>query len=149
MPSQLQQMVKRTLSLCFLFLAGIILVGHAIIPHHHHIVVSKVVEAIVDHHHDNDSGSPAHHSHEHEGGKTKNFVLDQVVIFRSGVLRLAPVLTPYSLLEFDHNQPLVACLSYFHQIIIPESILFRRTDHQKPSIILLNRDNQFRGPPAA
>jgi len=142
-------MVKRTLSICFLFLAGIILVGHAIIPHHHHIAVSKVVEAIVYHHHENDSESPANHSHEHEGGKTKHFVLEQVVIVRSGAARSAPLLTPGSLLDFDHSQPLVACLPFIHQIIIPESTLFRRTDHQKPSILLLSRDNQLRGPPAA
>lgn len=149
MPPSIRLMVKRTLSICFLFLAGIILVGHAIIPHHHHIAVSKVVESIVYHHHDNDSESPANHSHEHESGKTKHFILDQVVIFRSGLLRSAPVLTSSSLLDFDHSQPLVACLPYIYQIIIPESSLFRRTDHQKPSILTLNRDNQLRGPPAA
>lgn len=142
-------MVKRTLSICFLFLAGFILVSHAIIPHHHHLVGNKVVESVIYHHHDNDSESSANHSHEHEGSKTKHFVLDQVVIVRSGALRSAPVLAPGSFLDFDYNQLLVACLPYIHQIIIPEFSLFRRTDHQKPSILLLNRDNQFRGPPAA
>ncbi|MHC1773997.1 MAG: hypothetical protein AB9834_01165 [Lentimicrobium sp.] len=142
-------MVKRTLSLCFLLLAGIILAGHAIIPHHHHITVSKVVESIVYHHHDNVPESPANHSHEHDGSKTGKFVLDQVVIFRSGVIRSAPVHAPGSLLNFDHSQPFVACLPYIHQSIIPESALFRRTDSQKPFTLFLGRDNQLRGPPAA
>jgi hypothetical protein len=141
-------MIKRTLSIFFLFLAGIILAGHAIIPHHHHIAVSKVVQAIVYHHHNDDSESPVNHSHEHEGGKTKHFVLEQVVIVRSDASRSAPELLSGSL-DFDHSQPLVACLPYITQNIIPECALFRRTDHQKPTILFLSRDNQLRGPPAA
>lgn len=142
-------MVLKSIKTFFIFLAGCILVGHAIIPHHHHIAVSKFVAEIINHHHDNDSESPASHSHEHEGGKTSKFVLDQVIIFRSSALRSAPVLASDSFLDFDHSQQLVAFLPYIHQNIIPESTLFRRTDHQKPSIFFLSRDIQFRGPPAA
>lgn len=142
-------MVKRTLSVCFLFLAGIILVGHAIIPHQHHLTEGRVIKTPIHHHHDHDLETPDNHSHEHDGSSTKHFVLEQVVIARSSALRTAPVLASGSLLDFDHSQSIVACLPYIYQIIIPESSLFRRTDHQKPSILTLNRDNQLRGPPAA
>ena len=141
-------MVKRTLSVCFLFLSGIILLGHAIIPHHHHLNVSDLVQTAV-HHHENDYEPPT--NHEHEGGKTKHFVLEQIVIARSSVIRPAPQLASGSIFDLDHDLSLlfVSCLPYTYQFIIPESTLFRRTDHQIPSFLCLSRDNRLRGPPVA
>jgi hypothetical protein len=142
-------MMKRSIAICLFALASTIWLAHAIIPHHHHIAVGKVAEAIVYHHHDHEPESPANHSHENEGSKARNFVLDQVVILRSGAFRDAPLLTSGPAHDSDFSQPFIACLTYIHQAIIPESTLFRRTDYQKPFTLFLSRDNQLRGPPVA
>jgi len=143
-------MVKRTLSVCFLFLSGIILLGHAIIPHQHHLTDDRLVKTAIHHHHITDTENPANHSHEHDGSSTKHFVLEQVVIARSSALRPAPQLTSGSIFDFDHDHSLlfIACLTNTYQLIIPESTLFRRTDHQISSFLYLCCDNRLRGPPA-
>jgi hypothetical protein len=144
-------MVKRTLSVCFLFLSGIILLGHAIIPHQHHLTDDRLVKTAIHHHHITDTENPANHSHEHDGSSTKHFVLEQVVIARSSALR--PALQPATGSIFGHDHDLsivfIACLTNNYQIILPESRLFLRTDYQILSFLLNYRDNRLRGPPEA
>ncbi|MFZ4706930.1 MAG: hypothetical protein ACOYMF_13065 [Bacteroidales bacterium] len=144
-------MVKRTLSICFLFLSGIILLGHAIIPHQHHLTGDRLVKTAIHHHHITDTENPANHSHEHDGSSTKHFVLEQVVIARAIALRPAPQLASGSIFDFDHDHSFlfIACITNTYQLIIPESNVFRRTDYQVRSLLLIIRDNRLRGPPVA
>lgn len=144
-------MAKRTLSLCFLFLSGIILLGHAIIPHQHHLTDDSLVKTAIHHHHSTDIETPANHSHGHDGSSTKHFVLEQVVIARANALRPAPQLASGSIFDFDQDHSLlfISCLNNTYQFIIPESNLFRRTDYQAFSLLATVRDNYLRGPPAA
>lgn len=133
--------------MCLLLLAGTILLGHAIIPHHHHFIFNNVVTNTL--HHDTNAESPANHSHEQEDGKTNHFVLELVVVVRSGEVLPAPQGVSASQLGFDLSSLFVACLPYIHQNIIPVSALFYRSDHQISSLFYASQDHQLRGPPSA
>ncbi len=151
MPSQLKQMVKRTLSICFLFLAGFILVGHTIIPHHHHIKFCGFVNEVVSHNHEHDCLTPFCKAYHHDGSAAKHCVLEQTVVIRTGALRnesLAPLLSSF------HGHPasgllFSAFLNTDQYHYITESALFRHFEYRAQTCFRLFQFIEFRGPPVA
>ena len=145
------QMIKRTLAICFLFLAGITLVGHAIFPHHHHIKVCEFVSETVSHNHEHDYLTPFSHSHQHEGSSAPHCVLEQTVIIRSGISRIQSPVVTLSSANGDSDSGLIlsGCLNNEQYQYIPESGIFRYSDYQLQTCFKLFQFIKLRGPPAA
>jgi hypothetical protein len=144
-------MIKRTLAICFLFLAGITLVGHAIFPHHHHIKVCEFVSEAVSHNHEHDYLTPFSHSHQHEGSSAPHCVLEQTVIIRSGISRIQSPVVTLSSSNGDPASGLLfsAFLNKDQYHYIPESRLFRHSDYQAKTCFKLFQFTKLRGPPVA
>lgn len=141
-------MVRKALSICFLFLAGTILLGHAIIPHHHQIIL-EVIDSVVKHHHDHDSRSLPEHSHEHNGGKNVQFVLDQLIVFRTAFIKPDKATRPLAFYNIESSHLFIHHNCFVHQLFIPGSALFRRTDHEKLTFHCSYYKISLRGPPVA
>jgi len=66
-------MTKKTGTLFFLFLANIILLGHAIIPHHHSNSLPSLVAIHGHHDEDSKSDSDEHHPENHDHNSDNDF----------------------------------------------------------------------------
>ncbi len=144
-------MAKKTLSKCFLILAGIILVGHAVFPHHHHLPACNLVNTVVAHNHGHNDLMPFSHSHQHEGSTPGQCVLEQTVIVRPNTSRIDPQVNSGTPLDGDLNFSLLftACLNNNDYTYIPISGIFLRTDYQIPFYFRLLPAISLRGPPIA
>lgn len=145
-------MVKRTLSLCFLLLAGIVLLGHAVFPHHHHIEVCAFVNKDISHNHDHDYLTPFSHTHQHEGGNTATRCsLEQTVVVRSGSNRIEfrdmPLSSYYG--DPDSGPLFSASLNNEQHQYFPVSGRFRHAEYQAQSCYRFITFLQLRGPPVA
>lgn len=63
------------IGLFLLYLAGLIIVAHSIIPHHHHLNAEfdhSKNEKTHHHHHDHDQHNHHHHKHDHEDHEHKS-----------------------------------------------------------------------------
>ncbi|MBK6966328.1 MAG: hypothetical protein IPH20_21010 [Bacteroidales bacterium] len=143
--------MKRTISLCFLLLAGIVLLGHAVFPHHHHIEVCAFVNKDISHNHDHDYLTPFSHSHQHEGNSQTHCSLDQTVVVRSGSTRIEFRDISLSLTYGDPDSGFLisAILNDEFYQYIPVSGIFRHAEYQAQSNLRFYTFPQLRGPPVA
>jgi hypothetical protein len=150
LPDKTQRMVRRTLSKCFLILAGIILVGHAIFPHHHHLSTCKIVDTVVAHCHEHDYISLFSHSH-HTGGKTPECVLEQTVIVRPTSIRFEPQVNTVKSFDGTLNYSFLFsdCLNNYDYTYTPLPAVFLHADYQISLYSGFFRATSLRGPPVA
>jgi hypothetical protein len=142
-------MTKKSFAVFFLILAGIILLGHAVVPHHHHLLFGFPGNEFVNHNHN--TKSPATHSHEHEGSSTTNFLLDQFVIVPQNNSQITPHSTLVS--KFygvqDFHLLIPACLTDTLNVNICESRVRHSFYHQKSFNYCSCAGILLRGPPVA
>lgn len=148
--------VRRSLALFFLLFGGIILFGHAILPHQHDSHDIRMGEVYHHHHHDHDHDHdhnefPPTHSHEHQGGSAHHFILDQLIIvpsdeskkclpysFASKFPAGANNFTAFSAILSDYYYPDIGGSQHFH-FAEKQQILHHYSVHTK----------HLRGPPVA
>ncbi len=95
-------MLNKIVSIFFILLANIVLVGHVVVPHHHHesevCIVSSHCEDGHDSDHSHDHESTGHqHSHDGET-ETEDCILNQAFIVTSGIVK-------QEIKEIDLNVP--------------------------------------------
>ncbi len=142
-------MIKRTLAKCFLFLAGITLVGHAIFPHHHHIKVCEFVNEAVSHNHKHDYLTPFSHSHQHESSPATHCALEQTPVVRSNSSRIESQVSSLYNSDTDSGLLFSACLNNEQYQYFPESGIFQYSAYQPQTCFKLFQFIKLRGPPAA
>lgn len=144
-------MIKRTLSIFFLFLAGIILVGHAIFPHHHHIKLCEFANEASSNNHGHDFLTPYSHSHQHDDSSATHCVLEQTVVVRSGSSRIESQDNLLSFINGDTDSGLLlsALLNNEQNQYIPESGIFYHSDYQAQTCFRFFQFIKLRGPPVA
>ena len=77
-----EKMIKRTAAASFLLLAGIIFLGHAVVPHHHHgNLICFVKSHCTDEYPAGDHGSsPDSHHHDGQEGPDQCLLKDPVIV---------------------------------------------------------------------
>lgn len=81
-------MIKKITAYSFIFIANILLLAHAVLPHHHHEQQVCIVQTHCANDASSHSPTTTEHNHQHDGTNSTSCILKQAVVLPTSQARL-------------------------------------------------------------